>query len=638
MSSTRGFARLRHLVVGSACALVALACAPAALAHATLERSDPGDGTVLAESPGEIHLWFTEEIVPRFSGATILDPDGNALGTTKVQARARGRELTLTVPEDLSRGLYTIDWKVLSADDGHLRRGLVVFGVGAGLVAAPAGERGDGAVRAGEVLLRWLNLLLLSALVGGIAVAGLVLTPSLPDEASALRAARTRVLGWTLVCSVLAVGAGIAFLLHQVLALAGALDGGGSVLEVGWDLVGGTRLGALWLVHELLLLALVGVLLVVRRPGVRGAGLACAASFVIALVVVQAVAGHAAAVSPRTGLAVVAASVHILAAGVWIGGLAAAIVAFWPFRRAGGDESAVARASLRRFGLLAAASVGLLVATGLYYAGRQVASADALLTTLYGKTLLAKTALVLAAGVVGLMTATLLHPERAAPLSRLFGRPRGRTPVGGRRLRGILVAEALLGVAVLALAGVLTAAVPARGPEFEPVPRAPYAVPGSLSAGADDLLVTLTAKPNRAGHNVFRALVASTLRPPPAEIGAVVLRFRRDGMTPTVVRMVETEPGRYRAAGAYLSAPGAWEIDVVVERPGLGPAVAPLDWRTSPPGGRAVLVSNRPVGGLLTAASVLVFLLVALGVGLRLRGVWARRRLDSWETGPLGSA
>ncbi len=218
------------------------------------------------------------------------------------------------------------------------------------------------------------------------------------------------------MCAVLGLGAGVGLLLWQAATLASELGRGEPFLAVAWDLVAGTRLGALWLAREALLLALVVLLLALRRRDAPRLA-AVAAVYVVALAFVQALSGHAAAVSPRTGLVVAVAALHLLAAGAWIGGLVAAIVAFWPLR--GGEQLALARASLRRFGILAALSVGVLGVTGLYYAGRQVASLDALLTTLYGQALLAKVGLLRRRGAFGLLNAMLLRRTRQ-PLRRLL--------------------------------------------------------------------------------------------------------------------------------------------------------------------------------------------------------------------------
>jgi copper transport protein len=581
--------------------LVALVVVPSALAHATVERSDPEDGSSVTRSPRTIRIWFSEGIVPRFSGAKIVGEQGRRIALTSVRAEADGL-LVLTPASELPKGLYTADWSVLSAEDGHLRRGFVVFGVRPGVTPAAARDRRDESVAPVDVALRWLNFSLLAGLAGGLAVAFLVLR-----EAGA-RGARRRVLGWTLVCAVLGLAAGVGLLLWQARTLASELGRGEPFLGVAWDLVAGTRLGALWLAREALLLALVALLLALRKRDAPRLA-AVTAVYVVSLAFVQALAGHAAAVSPRTGLAVAVAALHLLAAGAWIGGLVAAIVAFWPLR--GEEQLALARASLRRFGILAPLSVGVLGVTGLYYAGRQVASLDSLLTTLYGKALLAKVGLLLVAGSFGLLNAVLLR--------------RMRQP-----LRRLLLTEAAAGLAVLAAAALLTATLPARGPEFAPAARGlPTNVRSSRSVAAEDVLVTLSARPNRAGPNVFHVIAASFRRPAPAQMSGVTLRFRRSAGKTVSAPMVKVAPSNYRLAGDYLRSAGAWQIEVAVERGGAADVVAGFDWQAAPPAGRPARVSDRPLGPFFIGASAVLGLLVLLAVvagllpALHSRSRWA---------------
>jgi copper transport protein len=598
---------VRLLAAVSFTFLVALVVVPSALAHATVERSDPEDGSSVTRSPRTIRIWFSEGIVPRFSGGRIVSEQGRRVATTSVHAEADGL-LVVTPASELRRGLYTADWSVLSAEDGHHRRGFVVFGVGSGVTpAAAADDRRDESVAPVDVALLWLNFSLLAGLAGGLAVAFLVLR-----EAGA-RSARRRVLGWTLMCAVFGLAAGVGLLLWQARTLASELGRGEPFLGVAWDLVAGTRLGALWLAREALLLALVALLLALRKRDAPRLA-AATAVYVVALAFVQALAGHAAAVSPRTGLAVAVAALHLLAAGAWIGGLVAAIVAFWPLR--GEEQLALARASLRRFGILAALSVGVLGVTGLYYAGRQVASLDALLTTLYGKALLAKVGLLLVAGGFGLLNAVLLR--------------RMRQP-----LRRLLLAEAAAGLAVLAAAALLTATLPARGPEFAPAARGlPTDVRSSRSLAAEDVLVTLSARPNRAGPNVFHVIAASFRRPAPAQISGVTLRFRRSAGKTVSAPMVKVAPSNYRLMGDYLRSGGAWQIEVAVERGGAADVVAGFHWQAAPPAGRPARVSDRPLGPFLVGASVVLGLLVLVAAVLGLPSLRSRWR---WAGEPVRS-
>jgi copper transport protein len=640
---SHGVAAAGRLALATAfVALFLLLPATPALAHAILLRSEPGDGTVLAQAPREVRLWFTERVAPELSNADLRDADGRSILPLRMRNDASQQGLVHIALPALQRGLYTVAWSVLSEDDGHSRRGLLVFRMGPGAkpaAAAAAGKRNP--VSPLEAVLRWLDVAVLAALVGAVAVAGWVLTPSVTDGSArarrAVRRTRRRILGWGRMAAGVGLTLGIWILARQVAALA-AGKGNGGAAAVTWKLLGQTRWGTLWIGRQALLLCL-GIILVIssraertepEQEDSRGTDrtLPVAAVLVAGLALLHVLAGHAGSESSNRALTVVAGTAHMLAAGLWVGGLLALLIA-WPLWDGARIRSGpLMTAYLRRFGRLALLSVGLILTTGLFYAAQEVASLDALLTTIYGRALLGKTGLFLATGVFGLANAVLLHPRAATPLARLLRRPAGWTRLAPGRVRTLVVAEASLGLLVLAGAGLLGAAPPARGPQFAPASQ-PF--PISLSRTVDDLLVTVSVRPNRPGANVFEVLVASTRRPPLAEVRQVSLRFTNmaSGRILTSPRLSAVDPGRHRLSGDFLTGAGSWQIEAVVERSDLPVAIVPFDWRVadlvqpSPP-----QFSNRPLRPILTAASAagILLILIVLGVSLARRSTRPRPR------------
>jgi copper transport protein len=607
--------------------LIALPAVPA-LAHAILLRSEPGDGAVLAKAPREVRLWFTERVAPELSSAELLDAEGQSEGSLRIRNDPSQRGLVHIALPSLRTGLHTLAWNVLSEDDAHSRRGLLVFRIGPG--AKPLGAEAATArnpVSPLEAALRWLDVAALVALIGAVAVAGWVLTPSVTDGSPrahrAVLRTRLRIFSWGRMAVGVASTVGIWILARQVVGLASA-KANGSVAAVTWRLLGQTRWGALWLGRQTLLVAVGALLFFCSRaeraepragyPRGRHRALPAAATLVAGLALLHILAGHAGSDDSRTMLTVIAGTVHVLSAGLWVGGLLALLIA-WPLWDGASFQSApLMRAYLRRFGKLALLSVGLILATGLFYAAQEVASVDALLTTLYGRALLGKTGLFIATGAFGLANAILLRPQAARRLARLLRRPRGWRLLDPGRIRTFVLAETCLGVLVLAGAGLLGASPPARGPQFAP---ASASGPASLSRAVDDLLVTVSVRPNLPGPNVFEVLVASTRRPPTSEIGRVTLRLinTENGRTVTTPPLNLVEPGRYRLSGGYLNVSGSWRVEAAIGRSGMADGVASFDWSLAPlVAARPVLVSNASLGPLLTLASLVV--LVALIGGL----------------------
>jgi copper transport protein len=598
-------------------AAVLLAMAAAALgaanaqAHADAVVTDPSDGAVLAGSPQVIRLSFSEEIALELSSVHIADSQGRRIDPLAVEAGSGGETLVVRLPP-LRHDAYSIKWQVLSADDAHVTAGALAFAVGGG-ISAPTAGRDPPSASPGllETMVRWLGFALLAGLIGGLAVAILVITAAAP-----LERARTRALRLAFTCGVLSVPAGLLLALVQAEAVAAASPDGTPLSAALGRLLSTTRWGSLWISREALLaggIALCALLLRRRLPA--RLVLPSAALLAGALCAVQALASHAGALPRETGIAVAADALHVLAASIWVGGLAALAVALLPLTELRG--SGQVRAVLQRFGGLAAASVVLVTATGLYSAGREVGSLEALGSTSYGRLLLGKTGLFLAVGAVGALNALLLRPNLAAPLARLLRRPRGWTPVDAKRLPRLILAEAAAGFLVLLLAGALTSTSPTLDKRAA-VPKASQRA--TLVREADDILVSLSCTPSVPGPTICEATAVQTRRPVPGPIERIGLRL--PGAT-AFTTMRRAAPARFHAGGKLARSAGLFRADVRVERRGAEPTLLRFSWR--PPG--LAPASRGSLERPLTAAALALLLLACTATWL-LRGA-GRERLPT---------
>ncbi|MEV8631726.1 copper resistance CopC family protein [Streptosporangium sp. NPDC051023] len=159
-----------------------------------------------------------------------------------------------------------------------------------------------------------------------------------------------------------------------------------------------------------------------------------------------------------------------------------------------------------------------------------------------------------------------------------------RVLVSRPRLPGLVVAghdPVAVSVACAGAVLLLGAALLARGgsqptppaSSVRPVPSPPPAVPVTATRGAvmHDLVVAVSVTPNRPGVNGFTVTAASSRRPPPAPIDAVVLESPAGG-TP----LRQLEPGRYVGTGE-LGAAASTRLTVVVLRGGKRFEV-PIAW------------------------------------------------------------
>jgi copper transport protein len=570
--------------------LCLIVLAPPAAAHAVLVGSDPPDGATLARAPGTVQLQFSEDVAARFSSARLVDGAGRPVGGARVAgARGGSRLLALQLPP-LAPGAYGVLWQVLAEDDGHTTSGAVVFNVGER--SGPALQRsalgGRKAVaRPADVARRWVGVCLLAALIGALAVAGLVLGragsahPAGP-LAVAIRTARRRLLTFAAVCAALGVAAGV---VDAAARAAGQAPAKGGWWGTAGQLLVATPWGRLWFVREGALLALVVLTLRWRssigaprrrdnRVLAAGAGV-----LVLALVSVEAMGSHAAALEEARALAVAAGALHVLTACLWLGALPALVLMLWPQRWGAAGPADLLAASRRHLTGLAAGSAGLVVITGLYSAGRQVDTVDRLLGTPYGRALLVKSTLLLVLGGLGLVNSARLHGRCPAWLGSF-----GSRLAAGWPSRRLVLAEASAGALLLLAVGVLLETASAHGPATGSGPTTKAGIPTAVetaSGSVADLVVTVSATPNRPGVNGFTALAASSRRPPPAPLEGVELQIGAADGDGGVVALQQVGPGRWFGTGP-LDQAGSLRLEAVLHRAGKRLAV-PLSWWVGPP-------------------------------------------------------
>lgn len=427
-----------------------------ASAHPSLMRSQPQTGEVVPEAPREVVLSFNEGVIAAGSRVQLARPGGRPMRLRGTSRRGK-RELVAPVGARLAPAVYEVRWSAIGTD-GHSLSGSFRFGVATAAGGPPPGaERLGGAAMRGEqaaasdgvaeVVIRWLGLV-----AAGVLLAGALLR-------SGTDGARRR---W------LAVGALAALASASVHAVADALRVSG---HASIEVLTAQPTGVLALVRlgAVLAVGVVGIRALERTP--RAARFAFGAAGATALVT-YALAGHVQTATDAPGLAFAAQVLHVLAAGIWMGGLVVLLV----------DPPRDVRV-LRVAAPVAAAAVATLVVTGVIAALREIDVWHFLRWSDYGRVVIAKAGLLLALAPVVAVAALALR--------------RGRRPL--RTVR----AEAAGAVTLVLLASILAGLVPGRG-QPRPAQR------GNLLTGASfatatlaEASVPLTLAPARPGANTI---------------------------------------------------------------------------------------------------------------------------------------
>ncbi|AJD46115.1 Copper resistance protein (plasmid) [Rhizobium gallicum bv. gallicum R602sp] len=134
----------------------------AAFAHASLVRSTPAQGAVIAAPPGAIVLEFNEAVAPL--ALTASTPDGSS---RSFQAAADGTKIVVSDPNLEALGTYLFSFRVVS-EDGHPVAGTIAFSMGAPSPSPSTVMEPKPAVLHWSIwMTRWLLYLCFSFAVGG---------------------------------------------------------------------------------------------------------------------------------------------------------------------------------------------------------------------------------------------------------------------------------------------------------------------------------------------------------------------------------------------------------------------------------------------------------------------------------------
>ncbi|HYB12616.1 MAG TPA: copper homeostasis membrane protein CopD [Myxococcota bacterium] len=223
-----------------------------------------------------------------------------------------------------------------------------------------------------------------------------------------------------------------------------------------------TQVGHVWLGRTFVLAFLVFVLVLLSRRRWEHSRAPLALAFALAAADLSALvwAGHAgAARGARGALEQTADAVHLLAVGIWLGGLVP-LALLLAAARSASDRGwlMVARSAVARFSTLGVLSISSILATGVISSIFLVGNPAGLWTTNYGRCLLLKLGLFAATvGVASMNRVRLVPLISSAPTAHEF-EPAWRTI---RALQRNTAIEVGLGLLILGVVGVLGTLPPA---------------------------------------------------------------------------------------------------------------------------------------------------------------------------------
>ena len=631
------------LLVITAVFLISLFIPQQTAAHAVPISSDPLPNRILDEGPAQLTIFFNEPIVPQFSRIRVLTQTGQAIDVGDGIASDGNRNLTISLPP-LNEGAYLVSWQALSAVDGHTTSGTFSFGVGDVVLDGDEASSVLADISPFSAAARWLTLTGLALLIGFFSFHLLVWRPLFAgvemeadevdlDQTTVTAGLRVVYVGLTLLLIALGLT-----LYDQATAF--------RLWEAGnWQPWLATQFGQMWLLRLLLWLPMLGLVIGLNKmvkqhdstPGSWPSSWLWLAGLLlsIGLAATSSMISHSAALAQDTWQAIGVDLAHTVAAGVWAGGLLFLALALFQARRLEVDLKTWLNLSLiLNFSAVAALSIGVLIFSGAYLAGKHVGTWTALVGTAYGLVLLGKLAVALVAFGLAAINLLIIKPR----LNAAYDTP--DTPQATqtrRRFRTIVTAEAVLGLIILAAAGLLSDLQ--RGVDAPLLADAPGQMITEAAAG--DLLIELAIEPALVGQNSFVVTVHDEQGNLVTDVEEVLFRFTFLGQSLGSEESIAElgENGRYHLHGSYISLIGSWQVEVSVRRPGhfdafapyrleagLGGEIRPLEQRTPLPQAIAHWMTLASGGG--TGLLLMVVALIWAGAA-------ARAAQTAWQLAPM---
>jgi copper transport protein len=528
-------------VVGASA--LALLWPSSAAAHAFLVRSDPAAGSEMARAPRSVRLFFDEGIRPAPGIEVVRNSGGSVLAGRPFVPAGKPTEIVLPLRPHIEHGDYTVRWREIDVDDGHLIAGVFAFGVGAAGAAPHAVlSAGSGNPPFAAVAGRWLLLAGLLVAAGTTLFGLLVWRPAVragEGELLAERLSRTEALILTPALALAALGA----------YLSVALVPGTSGTTFGHRMEIGAAVGAFAAVASLASFRVRAL-----KPVVWLAALL--------LLALPTVTGHALQKGVPRGVSVPADLVHLASAAFWIGGsLALGLVLSFVVRLADEPFRQSGLALVSRYSRVAVVAVALVGLSGVTRAFEELSSFSQLWTTGYGRLLVAKTAVFSGLVVIGWLNRYRLTPALARSVD---DGERGLSVV--RRLRRNVLAELTALVVVVTLVAVLTNVRPGRDyASFHTA--APAVAPTSVVLAAQDRDLAVGIGVARLGSRIS---LRATVLGPNGPISRAGLRFIVEGDgSARFAAASSCGPGCYRASTPAVARLGS--ILLRIKRPGASP-------------------------------------------------------------------
>ncbi|MDZ5608061.1 copper resistance protein CopC [Bacillus pseudomycoides] len=515
-----------------ACVLMILVPTTAS-AHAYIVKSNPEENETLDKAPSVVRIEFDEILQSsHFNTVFVRDASGKRVDLKNAHIDKKNPKLLEAgVKQNIPNGTYSIQWKAISAD-GHPIQGVIPFRIGIeGKGTSDIQAEEIGYVPQLDMLIeRWILYTSFSLYIG-VLFFNLIIYKGNSSKVQS----RSNKLVWISLF-------GIFMSLLFTLPLQTKINADVSWIETFQPSLLKETLqlsvfGYVWMTQ----IGLISTLIIVTYFALKREKFSSFKVWTIpillfiGLLIMKAINSHAYGLKYKE-IAVTMDFLHLLAASLWIGGLAA-IVLLLPKDHENGKWTMYWDA-IKRFSPWAICAVIIIFVTGLFNSTFFIPTIHSLFDTSYGLALLTKVILFISMGILG-----LIHHVK--------GRMRGQ-----KRLGATMKVEFGVGIAIFIIVAFLTNVQTPPMP-----PTGPFTESQKLDNGYE---LTLHISPNKVGMNTFRIDLKDTNGQPVTNMEQIVLTTKSLDMDmgKGTFRVSSVSPGSYQAKGMYINMTGKWNIHV----------------------------------------------------------------------------
>ncbi|WP_242214312.1 copper resistance CopC/CopD family protein [Bacillus cereus group sp. BfR-BA-01383] len=502
-----------------------------ASAHAYVVKSNPAENETLKKAPSVVKIEFDEDIqVSHFNTLFVRDSSGKRVDLKDAHIDKGNKKLLETgLKENLKNGLYSIQWKAISAD-GHPIQGVIPFRVGLAEAGADDVQVEEmGYVPQIDMIMERSILYTSFSLFLGVLFFNLILYKG---SATPVQSRSKRIIWIALL--------GIFISLLFNLPLQAKINADVSWLEAFDPFLLKETLqlsvfGYVWITQ----MALISMLMIVTYFAVKREKLSSFKVWsipivlFIGLLVMKAFNSHAYGLKFKE-IAVVMDFLHLFAASLWIGGLSSIILLL----RKEDDKWTMYWDAIKRFSPWATGAVIVILLTGLFNSTFFIPTIHSLFDTKYGLALLAKILLFVCMGILG-----IIHYVK--------GKMRAQ-----KRLGATLRVEFIVGVIIFLIVAFMTNIQTPPMP-----PTGPFTESKQLDNGYE---LTLHVSPNKVGQNTFHITLKDENGQPVTDMEQMILTTQSLDMNmgKGSFKVSAVSPGEYEAEGMYINMTGNWNIHV----------------------------------------------------------------------------